>query len=87
MKRTTILADEETLLYLRHLAERRHDTLTSVIKEALAEYVAKHAPPKRRVSITGIGRSGESDVSERDEEILENELGDYGWEGPPRTRP
>jgi metal-responsive CopG/Arc/MetJ family transcriptional regulator len=42
MKRTTIMADEGTLLELKAIAQRQGKSTSQVIREALAEYVVSH---------------------------------------------
>lgn len=44
MQRTTIVADEGTLLRLRRLAERRGVSLGHVIREALEDKVSREQP-------------------------------------------
>ena len=64
MKRTTILADEELLLRLRLIARRRRVGTSTVIREALAEYVARESDAgAARWSFAGIGRHGGRGVS------------------------
>jgi hypothetical protein len=88
MKRTTILADEGLLTEIKHLAAREGKTVTTVVREALAAYVADHQRG-RRYSLVGIGRSGSGDVARRAEEILAREITrDAGWSprrGPSRA--
>ncbi len=82
MKRTTILADNDLMLEIKYLAAQQGKTVTAVVQEALAEYVAAHRQP-RRISIIGIGESEEDDISERVEEILRAEIDPiYGWGRP-----
>src|SRR5438477_532166 len=69
MKRTTVLADEGLLLEATNLARRQGKTLTSVIREALAEYVVAHRPKKRDLSWAPVGDSGDPTILERRREI------------------
>ena len=79
MKRTTILADEELLLEAKHLAGRQGKSLTDVIREALAEYVAAHRSP-RHLPFVGMGASGNPDLAHQTEEILRAEANPIdGW--------
>ncbi len=72
MKRTTILADEDLLLRLRLIAKRRRVGTSAVIREALAEYVARAEPDEGvRWSFIGMAHSGYTDTAERAEEILD----------------
>lgn len=72
MKRTTILADEDLLLRLRLIAKRRRVGTSAVIREALAEYVAKAEPDKRprAFSFIAMGDSGHTDTGKRAKEIV-----------------
>ena len=72
MVRTTIKIPEELDARLRHEAARRGMTISQVTREAL-ERVLGGGP--RRLGFTGAGASGQSDVSERIEEILRSEVG------------
>jgi predicted transcriptional regulator len=71
MKRTTIKLPDELDARLRHEARRRGVTISDVTREAIGE----HLGGRRRLGAAGAGRSGRSDVSERIEEILLEELG------------
>lgn len=57
---------------LRHEAERRGTTVSEITREALEAYLRA---PRRRLSFTAIGHSGEHDVSVRVEQILREEWG------------
>lgn len=79
MKRTTILADEELLLEAKHLAEHQGRTLTSLVQEALRDYVRANHPP-RTLSFAGAGRSGQPRLAHKDEAILAEGLSEIeGW--------
>ncbi len=69
MKRTTLKIPEALDARLRHEAERRGVTISEVSREALEAYLVG-SPGRRRLAAAGTGRSGQSDVSERIEEIL-----------------
>ena len=85
MKRTTIMAEEDTLLELKAIAQRQGKSTSQVIREALAEYVVTHRAEGRHknplLALVGLGESnGETDVSERAEEILAAEIDPIrGW--------
>lgn len=72
MKRTTVKLPDELDLRLRHEARRRRTTISEVTREAIAEHLGG---AKRDLSAAAAGRSGRTDVSERIEEILREELG------------
>ena len=73
MKRTTIFIDEAVEKELQSLASRRGTSTASIVREALAVYVAG-ASHARELSFVGAGASGRSDVAETHEEQL--------WESP-----
>lgn len=56
MKRTSIVAEEQTLYRLRQLAAAKGVSLGEVIREALNEKVSREQPP-----LTFIGRAGPAD--------------------------
>jgi len=84
MRRTSILLDDALLTEARAVAARQRTTFTGLVREALAAYIATQERP-RPLSIVGIGRSEEGDLSTRDEEILAAEIGRDGWS--PERRP
>jgi Ribbon-helix-helix protein, copG family len=73
MVRTTIKIPEELDARLRHEAARRNTTISEISREAL-ELALGSGP--RRLSFAGAGASGQTDVSERIEEILRSEVGE-----------
>ena len=80
MGRTTILADDELMLEIKHLAFQQGKTFTQVAQEAFREYLTAHRPAKRRISFAGIARSGQPDLAERVDEILMEEIDPItGW--------
>ena len=60
MRRTTIMADEQTLETLEALAQDRRVSLALVVREALEEKARQYRP---RPTCLGVGDSGKSDVS------------------------
>ena len=71
MKRTTIFLDEAVERELQGLARREARPVASLVREALAEYVAgRRHPHGARLSFIGAGASGHSDLAERHEELL-----------------
>ena len=89
MKRTTVLADDDLLLEAQQIAFQQGTTLTTVVREALREYVAAHRP-ERRISFIGLGNSGDQPLDLRDggdEEILAREIDPiHGWNAPRASR-
>ena len=73
MKRTTVKLPDELDARLRHEAKRRGVTISDVTREAIEAHLAGGTP--RALLAAGAGRSGQSDVSERIDEILRQELG------------
>lgn len=74
MVRTTVKISEELDARLRHEAELRGSTISEVIREALEARFSTGA--RRRFLAAGAGSSGQSDLAERIEEILNAE----GWQ-------
>lgn len=72
MKRTTVKLPDDLDTLLRHEAARRGITVSELTREAIAEHLG--AGRRRTLLATGVGCSGRSDVSERIEEILRQEL-------------
>ena len=82
MKRTTIQAEEGLLLELEQLAYRQGTSTSKVVREALAEYVVRHREETKLPSFSAVASSGRRDVSERAEEILEEDVErSSGWSG------
>jgi predicted transcriptional regulator len=74
MKRTTIKLPDDLDARLRHEAERRGTTVSEITREAIQTYLGAGEP--RHLLAAGAGRSGQSDISERIEEILRQEVGE-----------
>jgi len=86
MKRTTIMAEEELLYKIEQIAQEHGRSKADVIREALADYVAKveaESPPEDPL-LALVGLAGEDavamDLSDgKDEELLwaekDNHLG------------
>lgn len=86
MKRTTLLLDDHLLLEAQHLAKQRGTTFTTVVDEALRDYLHKQRTP-RRLSVIGMGRSEQPTSAMQDgwdEAELRSEVGSNGW-APQRT--
>lgn len=71
MKRTTVKLPDELDARLRHAALQRGMTISEVTREAIEQHLCNEFP--RRFRAAGAGRSGESDVAKRIEEILREE--------------
>ena len=69
MIRTTVKLPPDLDARLRHEAARRNITISELTREA----IETHLVPARRLGAAAAGRSGQSDISERIEEILARE--------------
>ncbi|MDN5934223.1 MAG: ribbon-helix-helix domain-containing protein, partial [Pseudonocardia sp.] len=69
MKRTTVKLPDELDREVREEAARRGLTISDWTREAIQAHLPQQRG-RRRLLSTGAGRSGETDVSERIEEIL-----------------
>jgi len=70
MKRTTIFVPEALERELQLYAAREKKSTASVVREALAEYVASRRLSGSLPSFTAAFASGYSDTAERHEELL-----------------
>lgn len=73
MKRTTVKLPDEVDVRLRLEAKRRGMTISELTRQAIETHLGRRS--ERRLLAAGAGRSGQSDVSERIEEILSEEWG------------
>lgn len=72
MKRTTIKLSDELDARLRHEAERRGTTISEITREAIQAHLG--VTGRRYLSAAKAGHSGQSEISERIEEILRREV-------------
>ena len=72
MKRTTVKLTDEVDALLRHEAARRGLTLSELTREAIEAYLKVSA--QRQLMAARAGKSGRTDISERIEEILRQEI-------------
>lgn len=70
MKRTTIFVPEPLERDLQLYARHERKPVASVVREALAEYLAARRPASALPSFAGVGESGRSDVADRHEDLL-----------------
>lgn len=70
MKRTTVFLDEKLLRQLKKLAQRRNVSFASLVREAIATYVAEPASAGAVPSVAGRFASGAADTSERVDALL-----------------
>lgn len=88
MKRTTVFLDEGAERDLKALASRKGAPVASLVREAIADYIVHQAGSEvRELSFVGAGRSGRSDVAERHEEYLWDELEPHGSAKRPARAP
>lgn len=73
MQRTSVKLPDELDARLCHEAARRGTTIAEITREALEAHLG-HGK-RRRLLAAGAGRSGQQDISERIEEILQQEVG------------
>lgn len=70
VEKTTVYLDGADYRRLKRVAARRRLPPAQLVREAVAEYVARHDTERRPRSV-GAGRSGRGDLSERAEALLE----------------
>ena len=70
MKRTSLFLDEDLTAVVAKLARKRGVSFATVVREALAEYVVTSRARPKVPSIAGRFASGETDTSERVDELL-----------------
>jgi predicted transcriptional regulator len=73
VRRTTVKLPDDLDARLRHEAERRGTTVSSLTREAIEAHLGGNRT-RRRLLATAAGASGCADVSERIEEILTVEI-------------
>jgi predicted transcriptional regulator len=69
MDKTTLYLDSENYRRLKRVAYRRRIAPAALVREAIAEYVARHDTVRVARSIAA-ARSGRADLGERAEEYL-----------------
>ena len=85
MKRTTIFVPEALERDLQLYARREGKPTASVVREALAEYVARRTARGRLPSFTGAFASRRRDTAERHEELLFDKLRPHDSEPLPKA--
>lgn len=70
MQRTTIFADEYLLRYIKDIARQEKRSVADIIRDALVQYINSRKTPSAKFSFIGIGDSGRSDLSEKNEDLL-----------------
>ena len=69
MKKTTLYMDEEAYRRLKQLARARRRPPAEMVREAVVEYTARHAPRQKPRSV-GAFKSGRRDLGQRAEALL-----------------
>lgn len=69
MLKTTVYMEEETYRRLKQIARGRGRPPAEMVREAVAEYTARHAPRRKPRSV-GAFRSGRHDLGQRAEALL-----------------
>jgi len=69
MQKTTVYLDEATYKRLKQIARRQGRAPAEMVREAVAEYTARHAPKKRPRSI-GAFKSDRKDLGQSAESLL-----------------
>jgi hypothetical protein len=68
--KTTVYLPEADYRRLKELAEAQDRPAAELVREAVAEYTARHAPRRRLPRSLGAGRSRRGDIAERAEALL-----------------
>ena len=69
MQKTTVYLDEEAYRRLKQVARGRRRAPAELVREAVAEYAARHAPHRKPRSV-GAFKSGRRDLGRRAEALL-----------------
>ena len=70
MKRTSLFLDTKILNALKRAAQRQQVSVASLVREALARYLAEPAAGARLPSVTGRFSSGKKNTSARIDDLL-----------------
>jgi len=73
-ERTTVLLNKNEMFKLKKIAKFSSKSTSSIIREAVSEYIAKKIPEKE-IGIIGIVDSGDPHFAENDEEYLKKNFG------------
>jgi hypothetical protein len=68
-QKTTVYLDADDYRRLKRIAQTRRCAPAQLVREAVAEYAARHTPRRKAKSIGGFS-SGGRNLSERAEELL-----------------
>ena len=84
VKRTTVKLPDEVDARLRKEAELRQTTVSSLVREAIEQFLSGRPRRRRRLPFTGLFASGYTDTSERVDQILAEIFADQVGRDPPR---
>jgi hypothetical protein len=70
MKRTSLFLDAKILRDLKSAADRRNVSVASLVREAIARYLAEPSGAARLPSVAGRFSSGKKNTSARVDELL-----------------
>jgi hypothetical protein len=70
MQKTTVYMDEETYRRLKQIARARRRPPAEMVREAVAEYTARHFRRRKPRSV-GAFKSGRRDLGQRAEALLD----------------
>ncbi len=87
MKRTTIFVPEALERDLQLYARREGKPAAAVVREAVAEYIARQQPRALLPSFAGAFDSGRADTAETHEALLFKDLAPHGPRAAARKRP
>lgn len=69
MQKTTLYLDEGIYRRLKQIARETNRKPAALVREAVAEYTARHSPRRRPKSIGNV-RSGRADLGQAAEDLL-----------------
>lgn len=82
MVRIEVLADEHLFAALQEEAQRRSMTVEDLARSALDQFLASTGTQRKGYSFIGVGRSGQSNLSQTANEKLAEARRDEGWSLP-----
>ena len=71
MEKTTVYLDSSSYQRLKHIAQREGRKPAELVREAVAEYAARHGEGRRVPASVASFASGKGDLATRDETYLE----------------
>ena len=71
MEKTTVYLETSSYQRLKHIAQREGRKAAELVREAVAEYAARHGEGRRVPASVASFASGKGDLAARDEQHLE----------------